>query len=203
MSNYDLIEYLKEKGIKDETINKILIFYGENENIDILKKIKFLFNIMNYAGVSNEQLDNLLYLKTSILNKDNDEIIKTASILNETGMIDELFSKNSTCKNVIQYKRIFMRNFIAERSGRYNRKVSASFLTCSESDAYGTYLFDLDIKRVLNMSILNDNSLEQVLNSCMTYNGVHITVDDYITKSSIKFYKKYKERQLKQNARSI
>lgn len=190
--------------MKNETINKVLIFSGENEKIDVLKKVKFIFSIMNYAGVSDEQLEKILNSKISILSKEDIEIIKAACILNKTGLIDEIFCKNSILKNALNYKRIFMRHFVAEKSGRYLNKSSILFLTEPDKEAYGSCLFDRDVIKILNVSISSDEELERELNNHMSYNNnMPITVDKCINLLSIRFLNKYKESQTKKNDRSI
>lgn len=197
MNNNELIDYLKSRGMSNETIARVLFYCRNNENINYADKIEFIFNILNYAGISDEQIEFILNINTAIIDKTNSDIIKNAAVLHNTGMIDEIFSKERFGSKWSRYKRIFMRNIIAERSGRYQRSLSPEILVCEDLIAYNKLRFYEDIIKVLNARIDSDEELENELNKYLTYNGEHVTVDEYINKLAVIFFNKYKKREIK------
>lgn len=198
MDNNELIDYLKSKGMSNETIARVLFYCKKNDNVDYTNKIKFVFDILNYAGVSDEQMEFILNKNTAIIDRSNGEIIKIAAVLYNTNMIDEIFSKERAGNKFFRYKRIFMRNIIAERSGRYGKSLSPNILICEDSIAYGSkYNFYEDIFRVLNARVDTDEELESILNKYLMFNGEHVTVDEYINKLAVIFFNKYKKKEIK------
>ena len=197
MDNNELIDYLKSRGMSNETIARVLCYCRNNENINYADKIEFIFNILNYAGISDEQIEFILNINTAIVDKTNSDIIKNAAVLHNTGMIDEIFSKERSGSKWSRYKRIFMRNIIAERSGRYQRSLSPEILVCEDLIAYNKLKFCEDVRKVLNKRIDSDEELESVLDKSLMYNGRHVTVDEYINKLAVVFFNEYKKREFK------
>lgn len=192
------LENLTNYGISVETINKISNHIIHYLTKDVYKKVLFIHEVFGFAGLSYEQIDILLQQNISILDKDDFEIIKIACVLENTGLADEMFIK-SYKKHVLNYKRIFMRDFVIKESGKgaYSKRNSvARFLLEPDYKAYsGVHQFD--VYEVIKNQVDSDKELEWLLNKSLMYNGKHITVDECINRLALIFYNKYKEKRCK------
>lgn len=197
MNNNELIDYLKDKGMSNETIARVLFYCRNKENMNYYDKIKFIFNILGYAGLTDDQIGLVLNINPAIVDRSNSDIVKNAAVLSGTGMIDEIFSKERSASRYLRYKRIFMRNIIAERSTRYSKSLSPDVLVCEDTVTYGKLKFYEDVYNVLNARVNSDAELEDVLNKSLMINGQHVTVDEYINKLAVMFFNKYKMREIK------
>lgn len=197
------VEFLEEKYVDKSTISKIINAVNNDKIDDINEKIVKIYEILNYAGFSDEQIEIFLSNNTSKLKWDFSEFIKIAYVLGSIGLVDEMFEVKSHghIQNLANYKRVFMRNILAEKSGRYfqrtnSRTTACSFLTAGETDAYGLkYNLNSGAMIAYNVSISSDKELEDFYNSCM-----EDTIDDIIDKKSKKFYIKYLANKYKKSA---
>ena len=191
------LENLTNYGISVETINKIMNHLMCYLTKDVYDKVLFIHEIFSYAGFSDEQIDILIRQNISILDKKKFEIVKMACILENTGLVDEMFAK-SYIKRILNYKRIFMRDLIIKKSNREtypNGNSLARFLLSHDYKAYSS-VYQIDIYQTTKSQANSDEELEWVLNKCLTYNGKPITVDECINRSALIFYNKYKEKKM-------
>lgn len=194
--NYDqLIDYLESKNMDNSTINIILNFLKNKTNdFNVIKPLEDIYGIFSYVGFSNEQIEMFITKNTSVLGLPKIEIIKIAYVLHNTGFIEEMFDNQLVVGGLKNYKRIFMRDLIAKKTGRYNNTKSLKFLTFSDSSAYGgEFKFDVDVFNIFWVRISSDAELESLLNKSLLSDNKHISVNDYINKKSLLFYNKYLE----------
>ncbi len=197
------VDFLEGKYVDKSTISKIINAVNNDKIDDINEKIVKIYEILNYAGLSDEQIEIFLSNNTSKLKWDFSEFIKIAYVLGSIGLVDEMFEVKHAghIQNLSNYKRIFVRNILAEKSGRYflrtnSRTTACSFLTTREAEAYGAkYNLNSDAMIAYNVSISSDKELEDFYNSCM-----EDTIDDIIDKKSKKFYIKYLANKYKKSA---
>lgn len=197
------VDFLEGKYVDKSTISKIINAVNNDKINDINEKIVKIYEILNYAGLSDEQIEIFLSNNTSKLKWDFSEFIKIAYVLGSIGLVDEMFEVKHAghIQNLANYKRIFVRNILAEKSGRYFRRTNSrttacSFLTTREAEAYGAkYNLNSDAMIAYNVSISSDKELEDFYNSCM-----EDTIDDIIDKKSKKFYIKYLANKYKKSA---
>lgn len=191
MKNNELIDLLEEKYMDNDTINAILNHCNHHNDVDIIKVINDIYDIFSFVGLSNDYIEVLIKKNISILDCSKSELLKIAYILQEVNLNDEIFSKSTIASGITNYKRVFMRNFVAKISGRYEKYNGVDFLTASDSCAYGLkYNFNKNCD-VLEKGILSDEELENALNKQLKYDGKTITVDEYLNKKAISFYIKF------------
>lgn len=189
MNKNNLIEILESKLANPRVVTKVANYLGTIKEIDIEKSLDFIYNIFNYIGISDEQIENILFLRTGILALKQEEIVKIAYVLQYTGLINELLSKPSYIKSINNYKRIFMRHTALLNNNGYNNKYSPgiSFLTVRGNDAYVRFY----IPNFFGESVMSDERLEEILNSMLKIGDKPVSVDEYINKNAWRFYNKY------------
>lgn len=190
MKNNELIDFLEEKYMDNDTINAILK-YDSIHNTNSIKIINDIYDIFNFIGLNNDYIEVLIRKNISILDCSKSELVKIAYVLQEVNLNDEIFSKYTIASGITNYKRVFMRDFVSKMSGRYEKYHGVDFLTASDSIAY-SFKYNLNKNcDVLQKGISCDEELENALNKSLKYDGKHITVDEYLNKKAISFYIKF------------
>ncbi len=192
MSREELIDYLESKDFDAEEINKLLVFSGNHEKINLMLNLEFIYEILTYTGLIEEQIKLFVLQNLKVLTQDKSEIIKIAYVLNDADLISRLFGRLDCVRGIYLYKRIFMRNLLVNFSKRYINPVGAKFLICSDARAYVT---DFNLSEyayyLFKETVHSDDELESILNKQIKMNGENVTVDKYIEVNSKLFYNKY------------
>lgn len=192
MTREELIELLESKSMDNGTINEILKFSGRNPKVDIKKTLAFIYGIFSYIGLSDEQIELLLFKYVNILKKPQFEVVKIAYVLHNIGLSDEIFSAPSTIYGICNYKKAFIRNILASYGDkRGGIKNSVSFLVCDEKTAYTTYGLSSCALRTFDVLATHDNEVEAILNTMLKICDEPVSVDEYISKKAMLFYNKY------------
>lgn len=193
----NMVEFLESKGMSSDGINKIIKFVmNKKEDINYVELLIKIYEIMNYAGLTDEQIELLICNNINILEMEYSEIIKIAYILQDIGLVEEIFEKRSVYqKAMTNYKKLFIRNFVAKHGGRYLRTNSPAFLTDSDLNAYGEkYGLCVTAYQIFHKNIFSDEEAEKEINKILnikTSNGKEekrVTVDEFINVKSKIFY---------------
>ena len=88
---------------------------------------------------------------------------------------------------------MFVRNYVALKSGRYTYDETTYFLICSQAQLYNSGNFFEQLQKVFGkkVSITSDRELENELNKILKIGNEIVDVDKYIEVSAKKFYCKY------------
>lgn len=187
----DIIEYMKNLSMPDELINK-LIKYNINHD-DLLEKINNIYELLGFAGLTDEEIGNVLFYNISLLNFSLTELCKLAYVLENLNLGDSLSSNHSVVRGIINYKRAFMRGLVTNLCGGsfVNHE---SYLTSSDYVAYGSrHHFYLYCYKVFGVMCSSDEELEKCLDGRLKCKGKTFMVDDYIKVQSSIFYRRYLE----------
>ena len=139
----DYVEFLKFNNASDELINKIIniVRYSKNEEeyTKIINNLYFVYEIFNYIGFTDKEINNYLnnFYNSSIITYDKSEIIKIAYVLNEVGVQSLITNFDEPLRNGLMYKRIFMRDFYSKLTNNYDHRRGLSFLSLDERKVYG------------------------------------------------------------------
>lgn len=193
----DMVEFLESKGMSSDGINRILRYvFNRKEDVNYLELLNKIYEIMNYAGLNDDQIEILICNNINILELEYSEIVKIAYILQDIGLVDEIFEKRSVYqKAMTNYKKMFIRNFIAKHGGRYLKTNSPAFLTDSDLNTYGEkYGLCVSAYQIFHKNIFSDEEAEKELNKILCIKNINnteqknVTVDDFINNKSKIFY---------------
>lgn len=193
MNDEKVIEFMEEKHISNEVINKILMhdsFF--NNEIDLLERIEDIYELLGFAGLTNSDIEKIISKNISILDFSKAELCKLASVLKTINISGEITDHNAIASGIINYKRVFMRNLVVNQTGNSILLSGFSFLTASDYNIYGNmYKLSKACFELFNVWCSSDEELEQCLNNRLKINNKLCTVDDYIKIQSSIFYRRY------------
>lgn len=187
----ELVDFLCEKEMSQEGFLRVASWQENHRNYDVLDLCKRIYGLFGYIGFNEEQIECFIVNNLNVFLKGKDEINKIAFVLKEVDAIDEIFNGGYFASKTTNYKRLFMRDFISKKSGRYERGKGIAPLVVHDRDAYERYNMKVAAYRALGQDIGCDEELEEFLDKVLMVNGEHITVEDYIDRSSKRFYIKY------------
>ena len=189
----DIIEYMKNLSMPDELINKLIKYDINHKDSNLLEKINNIYELLGFAGLTNEEIGNVLFYNMSLLSFSIKELCKLAYVLENLNLGDSLSSNHSVVRGIINYKRAFMRGLVTNLCGGsfVNHE---SYLTSSDYVAYGSkHSFYIYCYRIFKVMCSSDEELEMCLNGRLKCKGKSYTVDDYIKVQSSIFYRRYLE----------
>ena len=201
----EIIEFCNSKNIEERTTDKIVNYYRRvKDDSNILSNLMFMYDIFSYIGCDSDKISKILYCNTAVLKWSEIEIIKFAYVFNSIEFDDDIYENERLLALTKYYKRMFMRNLVNERSNKihsgYNYLLSGGCTRVYDEN----HRFSLTAYRLFKVHVSNDDELEKVLDNILTLNGQNITVDDYLRKSALSFFIKYKEsRKQKDGKKSI
>lgn len=193
MVNSKEIDFMGKKDMSNETINKILRYdsYHVNET-DLLERLTNIYELLGFIGLSNYDIEKIIFLNQSILDFSVAELCKLAAVLEGININNEITDSNTLARGIVNYKRVFMRNLVATQAGRDTYRNGLSFLTSSDNQTYGgKYSLSGNVFSIFKTYCESDEELEQLLNHNLKIKDNYYSVDDYIKIQSSIFYRRY------------
>ena len=198
---YDLIEFLKLKNMDRDYIMEMADWQELHDSYDMLSYCEKIYDLFNYAGLTIDQIEKFIVNSKTLFLRPFDEFVKAAYVLQRVNVNDELFDSNRGCARAKQYKKLFMRNILFEQVNRYEHGYGISGLISGDKAAYHKYGLGAAALKIFNNNISSDDELEEILNKRLTFNGEHVTVDEFLNLASKLFYAKYKRSKLKEKSK--
>ena len=187
----ELVNYLYEKGMSQDGYLRVANWQEAHKSYNVLEFCQKTYNIFEYIGMNEEQIERFIVKNLNIFLKPIEEVYKLAFVLKEVGAIDEIFESDYFSGKVTNYKRLFMRDFISKKSGKYERGNGIAPLLVGDKAAYDRYKMHIAAFHAFGTSVDSDVELENALNKILRLNGNDITVDEYLERSAKLFYTKY------------
>lgn len=202
MVNSKAIDFMEEKGMSNETINKVLQYDGYSETeTDLLERLQNIYELLKFARLNNSDIEKIIYFNKSILDFSVSELCKLGVVLDGANINNEITDSSTLARGIIYYKRVFMRNLIATQAGRNTGRNGLSFLTASDNMTYGEkYNLSYNIFSIFKTNCASDEELEGLLNFNLKIKDNYYSVDDYIKIQSSIFYRRYLQNKNKRNA---
>lgn len=187
----DEIKYMKSLLMSDELINKIINYEIKSKTLNLNEKLNYIYNLLGFAGLTNEEISNVIYNNISILGFTKQELCKLGYVFENINLGDSLLTKNTVVRGLINYKRVFMRSLICNFSNRLLIN-QGTILTDPDSIVYGTkFYFGVSCYDLFKVSCSSDQELEQCLNNKLKFKDKFYSVDDYLKLQSTLFYERY------------
>ena len=187
----ELCEFLDSMGMSQENFLKMADFQELHHSYDMLGYCKKIYKLFSYIGLTYEQIEMFIIHNKGMFLEPFDEIVKMAYVLKKVDMHDEFFRTARSSGDASQYKKIFMRNLLFEKSNKYAGGCGVYGLIERSRKAYDQYGLSMIAKHVFNEVIISDEDLEKHLDKHLLFNNEHVTVEDYIDKKSKLFYMEY------------
>ena len=76
------LDYINSLGMSNDTINKIIKYDSlSKDSVDLDDKLKNIYDILGFAGFSNEEIERIISSNVSILDFSMSELCKLAAVL--------------------------------------------------------------------------------------------------------------------------
>lgn len=186
-----LVDFLCEKQMSQENFLRVAKWQETHKNFDVLDYCIRIYEILNYIGLNDEQVEKFIINNLNIFQTPIEELYKIAFVLKEVNLNDEIFANDYSARRITNYKRLFLRDFIYKRSGRTEKRNAIAPLIVSDSEAYERYGLGRASYYVIGYNASSDEEVEITLNKILKLNEEPITVEDYIERSTKLFYLKF------------
>lgn len=198
------LDYINSLGMSNDTINKIIKYDSlSKDSVDLDDKLKNIYDILGFAGFSNEEIERIISSNVSILDFSMSELCKLAAVLENVDFKNDLIEKKSISRCIINYKRVFIRNLVMQKNID-EHTFGNSALVDTDYNVYGTkYKLSISCYKTFGVYCNSDDELEQVLDNKLVINGKHYSVDECIKLQSSIFYRRYLQYKNKLNKRGI
>lgn len=187
----DLVDYLDSMGMSQNSYLVMADWQELHHSYDMLTYCEKIYELFRYIGLTNDQIEMFIINNKKIFITPFNEIVKIAYVLKKVDMHDEIFNGQRSSCNASQYKKIFMRHLLFEKSNKYAGGCGIYGLIERSRRAYDQYGLSLMARDVFHKTIISDDDLEFQLNKVILFNNEHVTVDEYIDKASKLFYMEY------------
>lgn len=187
----ELEDFLLEKNMSQEGYVKVTNIQKKFRNYDILSYCEEIYGLFEFIGLNEEQIEAFIVKNPNIFIGNKDVIRKIAYVLKEVNANDEFFGSSNFVGRITNYKRLFMRDLVCKRGGKYDRGNGVSILVVHDKEAYSRYHLSIAAYNVFKKDINSDEELEYELNRSLLSNQEHITVEEFIDKYSKLLYLKY------------
>lgn len=187
----DLVDYLDSMGMSQNSYLVMADWQELHHSYDMLTYCKKIYELFRYIGLTNDQIEMFIINNKKIFIAPFNEIVKMAYVLKKVDMHDEMFKAQRSSSNASQYKKIFMRHLLYEKSNKYADGCGIYGLIERSRKAYDQYSLSLMARDVFHKTIISDDDLEVQLNKIILFNNEHVTVDEFIDKASKLFYMEY------------
>ena len=187
----ELCNFLCEKGMSQNSFLEMADWQELHHSYDMLSYCEKIYDLFSYIGLTNEQIEMFIIHNKKMFLQPFNEIVKMAYVLKKVDMHDEIFNAQRSSCNASQYKKIFMRHLLYEKSNKYAGGCGIYGLIERSRKAYDQYGLSLMARDMFHKTIISDDDLEVQLNKVLLFNNEHVTVDEYIDKASKLFYMEY------------
>ena len=187
----ELCNFLCEKGMSQNSFLEMADWQELHHSYDMLSYCEKIYDLFSYIGLTNEQIEMFIIHNKKMFLQPFNEIVKMAYVLKKVDMHDEIFNAQRSSCNASQYKKIFMRHLLYEKSNKYAGGCGIYGLIERSRKAYDQYGLSLMARDMFHKTIISDDDLEVQLNKVLLFNNEHVTVDEYIDKASKLFYMEF------------
>lgn len=194
----DLVDYLDSMGMSQNSYLVMADWQELHHSYDMLSYCEKIYDLFKYAGLTTNQIEKFIVNSKSLFLMPFEEFVKAAYVLQRVNVNDELFDSNRGCARSKQYKKLYMRNILFEQVNRYEHGYGISGLISGEKAAYFKYGLGAASFKAFGRNISSDAELEEILNKHLTFNGEHVTVDEFLNLASKLFYSEYLRSKMKE-----